>query len=178
MECWREVLSEADFPGFSMRGAGVPAYDAGTVDRCMGLCRDNLCGKYGTNWACPPGHVEHMDVLGPLYSGAILVSTVQEGDPKDAALMEGANSKLKDTVRRMVSGLREAGYECRGLCDGGCDVCPSCSYPEPCRHPDLVLPSVSAVGIDMGAYLESVGEPFEFRDDRVTFYAIVLYRAP
>ena len=29
----------------------------------------------------------------------------------------------------------------------------------------------------MGAYLESVGERFEFRDDRVTFYFLVFIKA-
>lgn len=37
-----------------------------------------------------------------------------------------------------------------------------------------MLPSVSIVGIDMESYLASVGETFEFRDDAVTFYGVIL----
>lgn len=176
---WREALpSSSELPGLSVRETNVPVYDAEAVGRCLDLCRENLCGKYGACWACPPGHSDHMDVLGPLYSGALLVSMVHEGDPKDETLVEEANTRLKKSVRRMVSALRSAGFECRGLCDGGCDICQKCSYPKPCRHPDMVLPSVSAVGIDMERYLESVGEKLEFRNDRVTFYAIILFHDP
>ena len=81
---------------------------------------------------------------------------------------------MKTTVRGILSRLRDAGIGCRGFSDGGCDICPECTYPEPCRHPDLVLPSVSIVGIDMESYLASVGERFEFRDDAVTFYGVIL----
>lgn len=175
MSSWTDVLAPFADRGVEVRETDVPAYDEDTVERCLGLCRDNLCGEYGRTWACPPGHTERMDSLSRRFSRAVLVSTVVEGDPKDRELMQDANIRFKRTVREMVDSMRHAGFECCGLCDGGCELCPECAYPEPCRFPDRLLPSVSAVGVDMGAYLESVGEKLEFRNDRVAFYAVVLF---
>ena len=174
MASWRDVISEDDCKGYSVRETALPAYDEGTVLRCSRLCEENLCGKYGTCWACPPGFSEHMDTLSESFGSALLVSRFFPCDPRDPEAVEECNADMKSMVRTILDRLRGAGIGCRGLSDGGCDLCPVCAYPEACRHPDLVLPSVSAVGIDMESYLASVGERFEFRDDGVTFYGIVL----
>ena len=159
MERWKQALSGCVLDGYTVRETALPAYDGPTVLKCVKLCEENLCGKYGTNWACPPGFDEHMDTLSDGYNSALLISRTFPCDPLDEKVVEGFNN---------------AGIRCRGLADGGCDLCPECAYPEPCRHPDMLLPSVSIVGIDMESYLASIGESFEFRDDAVTFYGIIL----
>lgn len=174
MKRWKQALSECGLDGYAIRETALPAYDGPTVLKCVKLCEENLCGKYGTNWACPPGFDEHMDTLSEGYSSALLISRTFPCDPLDEEVVEGFNSEMKATVRIVLSRLRDAGIRCRGLADGGCDLCPECAYPEPCRHPDMLLPSVSIVGIDMESYLASIGEGFEFRDDAVTFYGIIL----
>ena len=174
MRPWETALSGLNLSGFSVRETSIPPYDAQTVARCRRMCEDNLCGKYGTNWACPPGFDEHMDTLAEGFSSALLVSRTFPCDPHDEGKVQEFNTLMKTTVRGILSRLRDAGIGCRGFSDGGCDICPECTYPEPCRHPDLVLPSVSIVGIDMESYLASVGETFEFRDDAVTFYGVIL----
>lgn len=177
MVSWTDALRDMDLDGFSVRETGLPAYDEDMVIRCQGLCRDNLCGKYGTNWACPPGFSEHMDSLSEQYDSTLLLSRTFACDPRDRDAVEECNSMMKATLRSVVEHLRSAGIECRGFSDGGCDLCQTCAYPDPCRFPDRVMPSVSAIGIDMGAYLESVGERFEFRDDSVTFYFLVFIKS-
>lgn len=177
MVSWTDALRDMDLDGFSVRETGLPAYDEDMVIRCQGLCRDNLCGKYGTNWACPPGFSEHMDTLSEQYDSALLLSRTFVCDPRDRDAVEECNSMMKATLRSVVEHLRSAGIGCRGFSDGGCDLCQTCAYPDPCRFPDRVMPSVSAIGIDMGAYLESVGERFEFRDDSVTFYFLVFIKS-
>ena len=115
-----------------------------------------------------------MDTLSRDYDSAILMSRTFPCDPKDRETVEGFNSLMKAAMRRAITALRGAGFRCRGLADGGCDLCAECAYPEPCRHPDLLLPSISVVGIDMSSYLATVGERFGFRDDAVTFYGVIL----
>ena len=177
MRPWETALSGLDLSGFSVRETSIPPYDGQTVARCRRMCEDNLCGKYGTNWACPPGFDEHMDTLAEGFSSALLVSRTFPCDPHDDGKVQEFNTLMKTTVRGILSRLRDAGIGCRGFSDGGCDLCQTCAYPDPCRFPDRVMPSVSAVGIDMGAYLESVGERFEFRNDRVTFYFLVFIKS-
>ena len=177
MVSWTDALRDMDLDGFSVRETGLPAYDEDMVIRCRSLCKDNLCGKYGTNWACPPGFSEHMDSLSEQYDNTLLLSRTFACDPRDRDAVEECNSVMKATLRSVVEHLRSSGIECRGFSDGGCDLCQTCAYPDPCRFPDRVMPSVSAIGIDMGAYLESVGERFEFRDDSVTFYFLVFIKS-
>lgn len=177
MVSWTDALRDMDLDGLSVRETGLPAYDEDMVIRCQSLCKDNLCGKYGTNWACPPGFSEHMDSLSEQYDSTLLLSRTFACDPRDRDAVEECNSVMKATLRSVVEHLRSAGIECRGFSDGGCDLCQTCAYPDPCRFPDRVMPSVSAIGIDMGAYLESVGERFEFRDDSVTFYFLVFIKS-
>ena len=177
MVSWTDALRDMDLDGFSVRETGLPAYDEDMVIRCQSLCKDNLCGKYGTNWACPPGFSEHMDSLSEQYDSTLLLSRTFACDPRDRDAVEECNSVMKATLRSVVEHLRSAGIECRGFSDGGCDLCQTCAYPDPCRFPGRIMPSVSAIGIDMGAYLESVGERFEFRDDSVTFYFLVFIKS-
>lgn len=174
MDGWMRALDGVDLDGFDLRETALPEYDGPTVLKCRELCESNLCGRYGTCWACPPGFDEHMDTLSRDYDSAILMSRTFPCDPKDRETVEGFNSLMKAAMRRAITALRGAGFRCRGLADGGCDLCAECAYPEPCRHPDLLLPSISVVGIDMSSYLATVGERFEFRDDAVTFYGVIL----
>lgn len=169
-----ELLDTPEFSEYKMRETPLPPYEPDTVERCLGMCKENACGLYGTSWACPPGFDEHMDTLSQRYSRAILVSRTLECDPRDEKVVRRFNETVKSDLRSMVSRLRAAGIDCRGFADGECGICARCAYPEPCLHPDEVLPSVSGLGVDMGAYLKSVGEDFEFRRDAVTFYGIIM----
>lgn len=176
MVSWTDALRDLDLDGCSIRETELPPYDEDTIVKCHSLCGDNICGKFGTNWACPPGFSEHMDSLSKRYDRALLISSTVRCDPHDRDAVEGFNSRMKRTVRSVVDHMRSSGIECRGFSDGGCDLCQTCAYPGPCRFPESVMPSVSAVGVDMKAYLESVGEKFEFGDDRVTFYFLVFMK--
>lgn len=55
------------------------------------------------------------------------------------------------------------------LGSGGCKICPECAYPrDPCRHPDLMIQSVSAYCIDAGQACGLAGLPC-WRDGFVSF---------
>ena len=95
----------------------------------------------------------------------------------DRASIEAANEELHRSVRAVVSALRASGRTGMGLAGGCCGYCGVCSYPEPCRFPEMLVPSISAVGFDLGNYLGRLGRTVEFREDRVTLYGLVLYRS-
>lgn len=124
MRPWETALSGLDLSGFSVRETSIPPYDGQTVARCRRMCEDNLCGKYGTNWTCPPGFDEHMDTLAEGFSSALLVSRTFPCDPHDEGKVQEFNTLMKTTVRGILSRLRDAGIGCRGFSDGGCDICP------------------------------------------------------
>lgn len=176
MENWRAAIERLRDEGWRIRESEIPGYDAETASGCLEACRRNLCGSYGTTWACPPGWTERMDVLGKKFDAALMVSRRFEADATDTDAVSSADKELRRAVRTIASAMRSSGIPCIGMADGACDACERCSYPEPCIRPDELMPSLSAAGIDMKAWLESMGEPFVFEKGAFTLYGVVLYR--
>lgn len=170
-----EIISgDPSFEGYDVLQGNVPAYDADTVAGCRRLCEQNVCGSYGTTWGCPPGYCTHMDALGREFSHAVILRKRYSEDPHDREAMKRIGSEMQDSVRRAVILLRTSGIRAKGFSDGGCDYCGVCTYPDPCRYPEMLIPSISALGIDLGDYLSGIGETLVFRDDSVTLYGLIL----
>lgn len=173
-----EVIARNVPEGWTATPVPVPAHDPEAAARFLALCESDECGCYGRSWACPPGWTDRMDVLGGRYSGAVLLERTFDVSPWDREALAGASESVHRGLRALVAALRSEGVPALGLTDGACGYCGVCSYPEPCRFPEQLTPSISAAGIDMGALLGSIGRKFEFRDDRVTLYSLVLYGSP
>lgn len=172
MESWRDLLNEENFSGCRIRESTVPAIYPDDRIMCLEKCKENLCGCYGTNWGCPPGFIADDDLSG--YDSAILVSReFQFEHDRDPS---GIMSEMQKTVRDITLTLRRNKIECYGIADGGCGYCGICAYPEPCRFPDMLIPSISALGIDIGRYLRENGEEFSFTDGKATMYGIILLK--
>lgn len=163
--------------GWSVRGVDFPAYDGEYALRCLDSCRQNLCGSYGTCWSCPPGWKMKLDSLGERFDSAILLERCFFVRPDDKEALERVSAESHGAIRSAVAAIRKAGHDAMGFSDGQCGYCGVCSYPEECRFPEQLVPSISATGTDLSAVLAGIGESFEFRDDRVTLYGLVLYRA-
>lgn len=176
MEAWEAALSQSMFDDYVVKKTDVPAYESESALRFANLCKENLCGRYGTNWGCPPGFSEDVPAMISEHSFALMVRRTFCLDVKDREVVEAASSEMQRIVRLMVAELRSNGLECRGFTDGGCKYCGECSYPDPCRFPEVKTASVSALGIDLKSYLESIGESFSFSDDCMTLYGIILVK--
>lgn len=171
-------IARANVPdGWEVIAVDPPSYDPTEAERGSGLCVANTCGNYGTNWGCPPGWTRKIDSLLEEYDSAILLERTFGCHVSDRASIETANGNLHRSVRAVVSALRTSGYASMGMAGGCCGYCGVCSYPEPCRFPEMLVPSISAVGFDLGNYLGRLGRTVEFREDRVTLYGLVLYRS-
>lgn len=122
-------------------------------ERC---CRE--CGNYGRSWGCPPFGFDVGERL-QRYDRVLLVATKitpeAEGLP-----VELSRTLIRPERIRLDRRLRELEKEHDALsCSyvGSCLYCPegSCTRPEglPCRHPDLVRPSLESYGFDIGKTL-------------------------
>ena len=128
-------------------------------ERFAHFCRE--CPNYGRSWGCPPFG---FDVAGRLgrYSHILLTATrirpATEGLP-----MSMSRELIRPERIRLDSRLRElerlhGGLSCSYV--GSCLYCPegSCTRPSglPCRHPDMVRPSLEAYGFDIGRTLSEL----------------------
>ena len=99
------------------------------AERFEGCCR--ACPNYGCSWGCPPFDFDVEEYLNR-YSAH--------------AGRERLERRLLEMERRY--GGRSFAYV------GSCLYCPegTCTRPEgnPCRHPELVRPSLEACGFDIG----------------------------
>lgn len=123
------------------------------ADRFIGCCRE--CSNFGHSWGCPPFEYDVGQLLSR-YRTALLVATkitpAEEGRPlSDAgALIRPERVRLERRLLDMEErfGGRAFAYV------GSCLYCPegSCTRPDgkPCRHPELVRPSLEAYGFDIG----------------------------
>lgn len=169
-----DVLGGAAFHRYRFLEGPVPEADADSEIRCRRLCEENRCGQYGRTWSCPPGFSVTLGDLRGRFSSAVLMERTEHTDPKDADSMADLSRSVQEDVRRAVSAIQDAGHDCMGFADGACGYCGICSYPDPCRFPAMLIPSISALGLDLGAYLRTLGEELEFRGDRVTLYGLLL----
>lgn len=181
-DVWKKMSAYPMAKDYSFKEIGPPTPNAASMSKCRELCAQNLCGAYGVTWGCPPGVGPEEECLRTARSfskAAILMKRFYDVDLKDWALMERLGAEFQDVCRRFGCMLREEGYRAMPLSDGGCKYCGECSYPEePCRFPLQQVPSISSYGIMMDEYMKAHNIDFEFSEDSMTLYGLILYDGP
>lgn len=123
------------------------------VPRFLELCK--ACGNYGQCWACPPFNKDWTQEMLEYERVTLFVTKIE---PQEAGLTLSEVAPLfREERMRIEPRLRELEKQTGGLAfafAGECLYCPTgtCTRKEgkPCRHPDLVRPSLEAVGFDLG----------------------------
>ncbi len=123
--------------------------DAATFEAC---CRE--CPTYGKRWGCPPFDHDPLDDLMPFERVLIVGAKVTPADaklPMDR-VFEVIHPCMENINRRLLELEREVG----GLALGFAGKCPHCGGSpcarregKPCRHPELVRPSLEAYGFNV-----------------------------
>jgi predicted metal-binding protein len=151
----------------------IPAASLVVEDRFAALCgAPQRCPGYGLAPGCPP-HALHPSVFREqlLAYRHILVFKI---DAPVADLMSENRLPLARSIHRIAAILettaRSRGMlQARGLAAGSCkelfcaaeEACSVLNKQQPCRHPDLARPSISALGVNFTALAQSVGWPFD-----------------
>lgn len=127
--------------------------DAAKFEAC---CKQ--CPNYGSLWCCPPFDFDWLGILGQ-YSQATIYATkikpLEPGLPISAAELLTRPERL-----RMESFLLRQEMETGGRAFAYAGRCLHCPEGEcartlglPCRHPELVRPSLEAAGFDISKTL-------------------------
>ena len=145
------------------------------------LCEMNSCGKYRTNWMCPPavGPFEELKNQVLAFEQGLVVQTVyQMEDSFDYEGMMNAASIHDDIYRRILSHVKQ-----NRLVDpflplnaGVCRFCENCTYPDKdCLYPADALASIEAYGIDVTALVTTCGIPYNNGVASVSYVGMVLF---
>lgn len=166
--------------GYDLKLVEVPEPNQNSMKKCRELCKQNTCGAYNVTWSCPPGIGSINDCLAQIdkYKHGLTIFRKFDVDLENKELVKKYAVEHQEIVRRFANLLRKNGYDVLPLADGGCTYagCDKCTYPdEPCRYPEMIVPSISAFGILMGNYMESQGIEFTFEKNAMTLYGVILY---
>ncbi len=143
------------------------------------MCEADRCGKYGKNWACPPGcgSIEQAEALVRGYRQGILVQTtgVLEDD-FDYAGMQDVSRRHKVSFESFARQARQLYPGCLPLTAGTCTLCARCTYPDrPCRFPSRQLSSMEAYGLWVSDICVRSGLQYNYGAQTVTYTSCVLY---
>lgn len=118
------------------------------------------CGLYKTQWSCPPLLDERLEEIfrfnyATIYSVTVEIAP-QTPVEKSGELLSPARKYLEQMLMRLEK-------EHSGICSATIGKCTHCGdlpcarrSGEPCRHPELVRPSLEALGFNVAAITEEL----------------------
>lgn len=141
------------------------------------LCAENVCGKYGANYTCPPacGTVEEMRERVLSYRRAIVLQSMWNiDDPLDDEEVKPAKGQHNRWTRQLID--RAGG---KGLMIGasGCGLCSPCLMirGEPCRFPELRFSCMSAYCIFVQELARRCGMEYDCGNGIVAFFSMYCF---
>lgn len=137
------------------------------AERVAGYCRE--CRNYGHHWGCPPFDYSVEDEL-RRHTEVLLLAARIRPDEKHLPLATGmrflwhVRLELEQIVRSLETILDGRAMGLAGQCTYcgatpvSCQAGMPCTKPDglPCRHPELVRPSLEAWGFDISQTTEEL----------------------
>ena len=177
----KEKLVQAALGSGARRAAPVSGGEIVYSESFRDICRSNQCGNYGACWMCPPeiGPVDVLMARARSYPLGVLYQTV--GQLEDSFDIEGMfaaaadHAAVSQRLQKQAEAMLKAPF--LHLTCGGCHLCPVCAKRtgEPCRHPELALPSLEGCGVDVYRAAQAAGLPYIHGPNTVTYFGMILF---
>ncbi len=145
------------------------------------ICLSNSCGMCGKCYMCPPdlGDIDELMSSIKGYDFALVYQTVSELE--DSFDFEGMSEAKKafypitQSLRKVFSDLKPKKVLHLGA--GGCGVCKVCAKRtnEPCRFPELAMPSLEGYGVNVSELAKAAGMKYINGQNTVTYFGAVLF---
>lgn len=143
-------------------------------------CEENLCGKYGVNYSCPPdcGSPEEMKQRITRKKKALVLQTIWEiSDYSDKKAIKEAKASHNGAAIRLAKRLRAAGLQGFLVGASGCALCDPCAITtgEPCRFPELQYSCMSAYCIFVSRLTEKCGMEYDCGQGLLAFFGMYVF---
>ena len=138
-------------------------------------CEQNSCGRYNKNWSCPPaiGPMEILQEKILSFSHAFVFTT--KTDLEDSFDYEGM-MRAKEYHDKITLEVHDRFGKTNPVYGAGaCKICETCAYPEACRFPDRIFPSVEAAGINVTELSRAGDIRYNNGENTVTYFSMVLF---
>ena len=147
------------------------------------MCKQNLCGRYGKNYTCPPHNGELEDLKNEAldYDCAVLIQTIH--DIEDSFDFEGmsAGGKIHDKNTEAAQKCLENSLNYNKMLvlgAGGCRLCEKCGAIDniPCRFPDKAVSSVEGYCMNVADMTNSHGLKYINGQNTVSYVSVFLLK--
>lgn len=143
------------------------------------MCAADRCRSYAKRWCCPPacGTLEEtVAKAAPFRSGILLQSTGFLDDDFDIETMQQTEQLHKERFIQLLRRILEQDTDILPMASGACTLCNVCTYPdEPCRFPQLAVPSMEAYGLWVNRVCEDSGMRYTYGPRTITYTSCILY---
>ena len=170
-----ELAASEGFYAAMMEPEQVPV-DA----RFRAFCEENLCGRYGANYSCPPdcGSPETMRKAILAEDQILIVETIWNIEGyQDKAAVHRARVSHNAAALRLMDRLKQAGFD--GFCAGynGCPLCEPCKRisGEPCAFPEKRISCLSAYCVDVAELAKRCGLEFSWQDGKLFLFGMLAF---
>ncbi|MDD4120041.1 MAG: DUF2284 domain-containing protein [Clostridia bacterium] len=148
-------------------------------EEILSYCKANKCGKYNTNWTCPPAipSIYQLKEQYNRYSTALIYNIIYPlEDSFDWDGMLGALKDSNNTANKIAKYLHTLKLDFKVLKSGSCDICDKCTYPDnPCKHPDIAYPPLEAYGINVMELAKKFNLNYYNGVNTITYFTIFFY---
>ena len=149
---WEEMTSMAAEEGFAA-AVVTDTKDIPFDPSFRPLCAENLCGKYGANYSCPPdcGTPDEMRARIQAHRHALVLQTIWEiADYSDSKAIKAAKKEHNAATLRLLGRLRRADVPGFPVGASGCALCETCAITEKKQAETLQMLIDQALAADMG----------------------------
>lgn len=176
---WEEMTSMAAEEGFAA-AVVTDTKDIPFDPSFRPLCAENLCGKYGANYSCPPdcGTPDEMRARIQAHRHALVLQTIWEiADYSDSKAIKTAKKEHNAATLRLLGRLRRADVPGFPVGASGCALCETCAITEkkPCRYPDLYYSCMSAYCIFVRRLAEQCGMEYDCGPGLLAFFGMYVF---
>ena len=172
-----ELLEQAKALGFDAVAVLDPSALQARQD-VREMCRWDQCRIYGKNWGCPPhcGTLEDCQKKMHAYAHGILVQTVgYQTKTIDSRCYRETERRHLRQFYALAEAVKQRYPDALCLGAGGCRVCGTCAYPEPCRFPEKAVSSMEAYGLFVTQVCRDAGVPYHYGDRTIAYTACILF---
>ena len=171
-----EIVKIAKECGFDVVGDLDPQ-TLTPMDMVYDACKENKCGKFGTNWGCSPHDGKEADTkLLRSYSNGLILQCIGRSEKRiDRKMYQETGERLSDAMRKLTDIMRKEYPECMALGAGGCRVCEECARPEPCRFPQKRIVALEGYGIFVTQLCRDNGVEYNYGPGTISYNAAILW---
>ena len=144
-----------------------------------GMCENNICSAYGLNWTCPPfiGSLEECaERLGQYRTGLLLQTVGRMNKYIDTKVYRQTGDRHMDQLHALADEVRKVCPDVLVLGAGGCQICPRCAYPDPCRFPERAVSSMEGYGLFVTQVCRDAGAAYYHGERTITYTGCILFK--